>query len=136
MNENSFSAALGRDLRKAGASLAWKISDRFAGGTPDMFIEGNACDLWIENKWLNPVPKRPTTMIDLCHPDKFLSYNQQDWLIRRHQNRGDSAVILAGEPGCVYFPGLSWQTPISTGEFLERAIPRKKLIQLILQVID
>lgn len=136
MDENSFSAALGRDLRKAGASLSWKINDRFAGGTPDMFIEGARRDLWLENKWLKPIPKRESTLIDLCHPEKYLSYKQQDWLKRRHHARGDTAVVLASEAGCLLFPGLDWQTPFTTGHFLCASNNRKFLVIQILNIVN
>ena len=114
MNEHSYIKAVTRHLTEV--NYKWKINDSYAGGTPDMFLEGISQDLWVEWKYIKPFPKRDTTVIDLTNT-KYLSALQQKWLVRRHHARGDVAVIAGSEYGGVVFFGLEWQRPITAGKF-------------------
>jgi hypothetical protein len=106
----------------------WKINDNFAGGVPDLFIEGPETDLWVEVKYLKNIPKRPSTVIDLTNHSKYLSKLQQQWLKRRYARRGDCGVLLGMHGGVVWFPGISWENPVSTAEILERRTTSKAII--------
>ena len=129
MNEHSYIRSVNRHKTKD--LYYWKINDNFAGGVPDSFYEGDARDLYVEYKYIKPFPKRPVTIIDLTDTKKYLSSNQQRWLLRRHIRRGDAWVIAGCEHGGVIFRDLSWQTPISASDFLSRCLPPKELFQQI-----
>lgn len=96
-----------------------------------MFLEGTAQDLWVEWKYIKPFPKKDTTIIDLANT-KYLSALQQKWLIRRHNIRGDVAVVAGCEHGGSVFFGLEWQAPLTTAEFKARCQKHKALANRLL----
>ena len=114
----------------------WKICDEFQGGVPDCFYEGEFQDLWVEYKYIKPIPKRPSTLIDLTNPDRYLSKLQQHWLTRRYQKRKDSAVIAGSTKGGVLFLDKEWELPISTEEYLSRCIPAKQIARNIFDIVN
>lgn len=114
----------------------WKIRDDYEGGVVDCFYEGDSSDLWVEYKYIKPFPKRPSTLIDLTHEKKYLSRLQQEWIIRRESKRADTAVIAGCQFGGVVFWGLEWQYAISAGEFKERCMPAREIMQLIIDRIS
>lgn len=132
MNENTFNAKLGRNLRKKGL-YAWKTHDTFENGIPDFFIEGDRQSVWIECKFLQALPKRPSTKINLTKPSKFLSMPQQEWLTRRGTRFDDAWVLLATPTVAGVFHTITdWETPFTAPEFLEKALPHKDIEQLII----
>ena len=128
MNENQYSATVGKKLRTAGM-FSWKINDNYAGGVPDMFIEGDVAEAWCENKYIKALPKRGTTMIDLTNTNKFLSQLQMDWLERRWHRHKDAYVLVGCPEGDALFQNLDWMTPISTEDFRSRLITRITLVE-------
>ena len=116
MNEHTFTASFKKKLPDS--IFWWKINDNFAGGVPDVFLEGEYCDLWIEFKYIKTLPKRPDTLIDLTN-QKYLSKLQQKWLTRRQERRGDTLVCVGCPQGVALFWGTSWKTPIATETFRE-----------------
>lgn len=103
---------------------ALKLCLPYTAGVADSYYDGPARDIWVEYKYLNPIP--PT--INLV-PDKnpMLSKLQQEFLKARHNNGRNVAVIVGSAKGGVIFPGLTWQQPISRDEFLARALSRQDI---------
>ena len=75
------------------------MSGTGTGGTPDHYYEGPDGTLWIEWKWTdakNPQgPPKPTEL-------------QESWLVRKHKNGGQVAVIEACSIGFRIYPELTW----------------------------
>jgi hypothetical protein len=63
-------------------------------GVPDSYISGIGGDLWAEMKWVT-VPKRDTTIID-----PGLSELQKRWLVGRHREGRNVAVVIGSTIGC------------------------------------
>lgn len=105
--------------KKLGAGVyALKLCLPYTAGVADSWYDGPARDLWVEYKFMNPLPKT----IDLVGgKDPVLTKLQQDFLKARYENGRNVAVIVGSKSGGVMFPGLSWQTPITRDEFLARA---------------
>ena len=123
MNEHGFSKSLRTKMHKVDPSIFWwKINDAYAGGTPDIFIEGVHRDIWCEAKYIKELPKRDTTMIDFTNTNQYLSKLQQEWLIRRHHKRGDTLVAVGHPDGCLLLWGLSWQTPMNRVSILNESM--------------
>jgi hypothetical protein len=108
----------------------WKVADPYAGGVPDIFIEGPRQDVWCEVKYIKALPLRETTVIDFTKT-RYLSKLQQEWLLRREKIRKDTLVIVGHPLGCVMFWGNTWITPIKTKGFKEKSIPISSAIQEI-----
>ena len=91
------------------------------GGTPDHYYEGPEDDLWVEWKWTyakNPhSPPEPTEL-------------QQRWLIRKHENGGQVAVIEGCPLGFRIYPGLSWQLDYVADIELAQAVAQWVLNQV------
>ena len=66
-----------------------KLSAMFNNGIPDCYYEGNQGNLWAEYKYIEKLPARPTTKIDL-----HLSPMQLKWIGRCNRNNHTCMVIL------------------------------------------
>jgi hypothetical protein len=76
----------------------WKIMNTMQNGIPDCYFSGVKGDLWVEVKWLNKLPKKEDTLININ-----LSPLQLRWLLNR-QNEGRNVAVLVGSPdGCALF---------------------------------
>ncbi|TXH11212.1 MAG: hypothetical protein E6R03_14595 [Hyphomicrobiaceae bacterium] len=132
MNEHGASAKLRKQLLAKGLVFHWKIHDPYAGGVPDHFIEGVNRDLWIESKHLKELPKKPSTIIDLCNEKKFLSLLQQEWLRRRDKKRHDCAVLVTCDDGtAALFLNRTWEIPYTTEDFRAKLQPFKDIVEQI-----
>lgn len=107
-----------------------KNHNQYNGGIADVWYSG-VRDLWIEYKFI-AVPKRLTTMIDLVSGNNpEISSLQQQWLRSRHGEGRSVGVIVGSKNGGVWFPGTSWDRPITTAEFIGRVTPRPAMAELI-----
>jgi hypothetical protein len=132
MTEHVYSRKLKERLVKTGRFYQWKINDPFTNGVPDKFIEGPNKDMWLESKRMKALPKRDSTIIDLCNPDKFLSKLQREWVNRRYHKRGDSAVLLSvDDVGACLFFNMEWEIPITTGELKLRLVGIDEIVTAI-----
>lgn len=120
MDEHGYSRKLRKGLQDTGRIFQWKINDPYAGGVPDKFIEGPNRDLWLESKHIKELPKRGSTVIDLCNEKQYLSKLQQIWLKRRSDVRGDAAVLVSCPEGAILFLHKEWELPLTTEEFRKR----------------
>lgn len=127
--ENTFIASVHRHL-PAGL-YHMKNHNVFNGGIADVWYSGLGADLWIEYKFV-AVPKREGTMIDVAGgKNPALSELQQHWLSARHAEGRSVGVLIGSKTGGVWFPGVTWDEPLSAGQFLSRAQTRKDLAGLI-----
>ena len=119
MNEHGYIRAVHRQLAKITPAdfIAWKIHDPYQSGVPDAYYAGESGVLWVEYKWLPAIPKRATTAVDLCNPDRFLTLLQQDWLSKLHRKNIRIAVILGTPNGGVIREGMAWTTPLYREDF-------------------
>lgn len=127
--ENTFIASVHRHL----PPKLYRIKNHnvYASGQPDVWYSGLKADLWIEFKYLN-LPKRDTTMIDITGgKDPALSHPQQEWLSSRHEEGRNVGVLVGSKIGGVWFPGITWGTPLSARQFQDRLQTRKQLADLI-----
>lgn len=97
-----------------------KISNPYLGGPPDHYYEANPGMMWVEWKFLRPMPKT-------VFPRKQLSALQYDWLTRAHTNGRNVAVIVGSDHGGVVFRFPELTTPITREEFLQRAMSRQEI---------
>lgn len=109
-----------------------KNHNQYNGGIADVWYSG-VRDLWIEYKFI-VVPKRPDTVIDLLTGKApAISYLQQEWLRSRHGEGRSVGVIVGSKNGGVWFPGLAWDQPFTTADFLKKLQSRKELADVILK---
>lgn len=131
--ENRFITSVHRLLPPVDEAYRMKNHNEYNGGIADVWYSGKVADLWVEYKFI-AVPKRATTMIDLCDTKKdLLTALQQEWLSGRHKEGRNVAVIVGCEAGGVILPDLAWKQPLSTGDFVSRITTRKSIADWIMQ---
>lgn len=111
--------------KKLGAGVyALKLCLPYTAGVADSWYDGPARDIWVEYKFLNPIP----LTIDLTGgKDPIITKLQQRFLYERFLNGRNVAVIVGSKSGGVIFPALSWQTPISREDFLAKAQTKQEV---------
>ncbi len=128
--ENTFIASVHRHLPVD--LYRMKNHNQYNGGIADVWYSGTQYDLWVEYKFIT-VPVRDDTMVDLVHGrNPELSHLQQEWLESRHVEGRYVAVIVGCKDGGVWYPPVTWTTPITAVEFRERIVSRNTLAQQIL----
>lgn len=120
-----------RKLIKPQLAYVWKINASYEAGVPDWYAS-DRFDWWVENKRIKT--ENPPLSLDLTDY-KYLSANQQLWLQGRHDEGRNVGVIVFGQPGHIWLPGLLFQTPISRLEYLDRAMDMKTLAKTMVAVI-
>lgn len=121
--ENTFIASIRKHLSQGIYVL--KNNNQFHAGVPDLWISGDKADLWIEAKFV-VLPKRDSTLIV---PE--LSELQKNWLTSRHDEGRNVGVIVGSKLGGVWFPGISWETPLTAELFRQRTLSRAGLASII-----
>lgn len=83
---------------------AEKMYNPLRGGTADFWYSGYGGDLWVEYKWISPLPVRvPIRMY------KELTPLQQQWLGKRYEEGRNVQVILGSKDGCWVFKNRNWE---------------------------
>ena len=113
---------------------AWKINANFTAGIPDWWGSGSHQDLWVENKRIKN-DGDPPAFLDLTNHDDYLTVLQQNWLVDRYNEGRNVGVLVFSKHGHVYFPGLSWQDPISKLDFIERAMSKKDMAERLINIL-
>lgn len=127
--ENVFIASIHRHLPVDLYSM--KTHNPYISGPADVWYSGRKADLWVEYKFI-VMPKHDGTVIDLTGgKSPAITDIQQDWLIARHNEGRSVGVIVGCKEGGVWFPGLTWQKPLSTSVFRSRLVTRPKLAEII-----
>lgn len=116
-NEHTFVRSIHGILRRKHPKLyVWKINANYAGGVPDAYYSMKS-DLWVEYKYLKSLPQKPETIVQYR-----LSELQKDWLIRRDAEGRDVCVVVGSPQGNLIFPGTAWRRPITSADFISRAV--------------
>lgn len=116
-NEHTFVRSIHGILRRKHPTLyVWKINANYAGGVPDAYYSMKS-DLWVEYKYLKSLPQKPETIVQYR-----LSELQKDWLIRRDAEGRDVCVVVGSPQGNLIFPGTAWRRPITSADFISRAV--------------
>ena len=100
----------------------------YVGGIPDVWLSGSHGDLWIENKYLQTVPPMVT-------PTTLLSALQKQWLARRHAEGRSVGVLIGSVDGHLYFPSLSWLSPMTRGTFQTKAKTTGEIAEELIEIV-
>lgn len=82
----------------------------------------------MENKYLQTVPP-------IVDPTKLLSVLQQQWLLRRHAEGRSVGVLIGSADGHLYFPSLSWLSPVTRGTFLTNAKKTRDIAEDLIEIV-
>jgi hypothetical protein len=126
MTENGFWQSLRKKL--VPRIYAMKNQAGYVGGIPDSWLSGSHGDLWIENKYLQTLPP----VIDAT---KLLSMLQQQWLKRRHAEGRSVGVLIGSVDGHLYFPSLSWLSPMTRGTFQTKAKKTNEIAEELIEIV-
>jgi len=130
MNEHSFIRSIHRKLPDD--VYVWKINDNFQGGVADAYYSrtgGN--DMWVEYKFIQSLPKRPTTPVDFG-----LSPLQRDWLKARLLDGRTVSVIVGSPDGHLILREGEWEKPISKETFTRNAVETSAVVAYILSILS
>lgn len=94
MREKEFINKVHRHLPKE--IYRWKINDAYHGGVPDAFYSGPQGHCFIEYKYINTLPKKNESKIEIN-----LSVQQKIWLTQQKKNNIFTYAVL-GTPELVY----------------------------------
>lgn len=107
--------------RRLGVDVyALKLCLPYTAGVADCWYDGPKRDIWVEYKYLDPIPP-------IVDPVSLLTKLQRDFLEQRHKNGRNVAVIVGSRKGGMIFWGLSWKTPVPREEFLEHAVGKQNI---------
>jgi len=126
MTENTFWQSLRKKLIPR--IYAMKNQAGYVGGIPDCWLSGSRGDVWIENKYLQTVPP-------IVDPTKLLSALQQQWLHRRHAEGRSVGVLIGSVDGHLYFPSLSWLSPVTRGTFQTKAKKTGEIAEELIELV-
>lgn len=133
--ENTFIGSVHRHLPEDGPYYM-KTFNPLMGGPPDIFYSGKKADLWVEYKFIH-LPVKDTTVINLITPsakrDSGISALQQDWLLGRHREGRNVAVLVGSKNGGVLLMGDLWNTTYSKAEYTALMLDRKSLARKIVE---
>jgi len=133
--ESYYSADIVKRLKKHEGIFAWKIHDNYAGGVPDIFVEGKVRDIFIEAKSIK-LPVKHDTVIKL-RGGKYLSDLQQEWGKRRHAKREKGWFLLCYIPeGFVLLDWFDLDRNLTKQHFLDMLMTRDKVIQEIITLVS
>lgn len=131
--ENTFIASVHRHL--PAELYRMKNHNQFNGGIADVWYSGSKKDLWIEYKFVT-VPKRDSSSIDLIGGKMpSVSHLQQQWLKARHTEGRLVGLLVGSKSGGVWFPGVSWEEPLTAGLFRSQLQSRSSLANAICSLI-
>jgi hypothetical protein len=92
-----------------------KMCNPMRGGTADGWYSGKGGDLWIEYKWVSPMP-----VSKIVKASDMLSALQLDWLTERYAEGRNVAVVI-GCPmgGLILHNPSAWKAPFTAEDFCE-----------------
>ncbi len=110
--ENKFIGRVHKQLDKICSVYHMKNHNQYIGGIPDVWYSGKSGDLWIEYKYVDPLPVNVP-----IRPAKLLSTLQIDWLKARHKEGRSVVVIIGYKDGGVLLRHGEWDAEISVQKF-------------------
>ena len=123
MNEHGMVRAIHNHLKHPDIDI-WKINDQYHGGVPDAVYFSAIETIWVEYKWIRSLPKRDTTLVNLCSAGSYLSSNQQAWLLRKHKMNNRVMVVVGCDEGIGVFQDTAWTNPKTRDAFLNGQKPK------------
>lgn len=133
--ETTFIQSIHRHLPPVSELYRMKNHNEFNAGIADCWYSGRVCDLWVEYKFL-VLPKRETTVIDLCGgKNPALSHLQQDWLRCRHQEGRNVWVIAGCKEGGVVFVDMAWERPVTAAQFKASLLSRAEIASRLISFL-
>lgn len=121
--ENTFIASVHRLLPEG--VYRQKNHNPYNSGIPDCWYSGTEGDLWVEYKFVE-LPKRNDTAVPVN-----LSELQKAWIRRRCVEGRHVGVIVGCKDGGVWFPGASWDVPVTKDTFHQQLSNRQSLAEVI-----
>lgn len=114
MNERDFKAKLRRIILPS--CYIQSVSSLGVGGTPDLWVSGQAKDLWLEVKFDD---KTKGPILPKLRP------LQRKWLNDRYaENRNVAVLVGTGTNEGIYYKDASWNQHKNTREPLDQIILR------------
>lgn len=108
--ENSF---IGRIHKKLPLSVYhMKNNNAYTAGVPDVWYSGDGGDLWVEYKYVDPLPVSVPV-----RPMKLLSALQAEWLAKRYDQGRNVAVIIGCKTGGIVLRDKKWVDEIPVALF-------------------
>lgn len=84
----------------------------YTGGVPDVWYSGQGADMWIEYKYVDPLPVSVP-----IRPMKLLSTLQAEWLAKRYDQGRNVAVIIGCKTGGIILEDKKWLDEIPPALF-------------------
>lgn len=81
-----------------------KMFNPLYAGTPDLWLSGTADDLWLEVKFINPIPVHAPIRLY-----KKLEASQRKWLSDRYDEGRNVAVLLGTPKGSIIVENKQWE---------------------------
>lgn len=110
--ENKFIGRVHKQLDKICSAYHMKNHNQYIGGIPDCWYSGKSGDLWIEYKYVDPLPVNVP-----IRPLELLSRLQDGWLNARHKEGRKVAVIIGCKDGGVILRHTEWDNEIPVHTF-------------------
>lgn len=110
--ENKFIGRVHKQLDKICSVYHMKNHNQYIGGIPDVWYSGKSGDLWIEYKYVDPLPVKVP-----IRPASLLSTLQIDWLKARHTEGRNVAVVIGCKDGGVILHYGEWVAEIPVQQF-------------------
>jgi len=117
--ENKFIGRVHKQLDKICSVYHMKNHNQYIGGIPDVWYSGKSGDLWIEYKYVDPLPVKVP-----IRPASLLSTLQIDWLKARHTEGRNVAVVIGCKDGGVILHYGEWvaEIPVHTFKSLIKSV--------------
>lgn len=103
----------------------WKINDAYHGGVPDAFYSGPQGHCFIEYKYINTLPKKDESKIEIN-----LSSQQKIWLTQQKKNNIFTYAVI-GTPELVYVLEDFTIKHITLKELKSTGVPFKNFIEAL-----
>ena len=127
--ETTFTRRLTSKLPKS--IYVMKNHNQYVGGVPDLWLSGNLGDLWLEMKYVDPLPVNVP-----IRPLKLLSTLQDDWLKARHKEGRNVAVVIGCKTGGVVLRHTEWDQEIPVQQFKSLIKSLPDLAELIKEQVE
>lgn len=123
---------MGRVHRKLDPAIYhMKNNNPYLGGVPDVWYSGRAGDLWVEYKYVDPLPVSVP-----IRPAKLLSALQTEWLNERHKEGRNVAVIIGCKAGGAILRDLQWQHDLNVDYFKSLILSPTQLAEWVFKQVE
>jgi hypothetical protein len=103
-----------------------KNNNPYTAGVADLWFSAKGGDLWIEMKYIDPLPVSVPV-----RPTKLLSALQLEWLNNRYDEGRNVAVVIGCKTGGVILLDKLWQSDLDVKTFKSLVRPPVELAEWI-----